>query len=160
MSNICSKDNSWAEILGAKKSMEHHTAVSLLQTHNCAILVDFFFFFTFVWAHVAAGKHNIIRTAGSFSLQVEWIYICPLCKWFFTILLFAFLKWEQSEYSCALMRMFSKSLYSDSYSNTYFFINIKISYWCILYLFSILFISILCFLYLCWLFHWNLRAFL
>ena len=34
-SNICSKDNSWAEISGVKEAMEHHTAVSLLQSHNC-----------------------------------------------------------------------------------------------------------------------------
>lgn len=105
VSKICSKDNSWAEILEVKKSVEHCTPVSLLQTHNCTMLI---FFFSFVWAHVAAGKHNIIKTAGSFSLQLEWIYICPLCKWFFTIFLFAYLKW-QGEFPCALMRMFPKS---------------------------------------------------
>lgn len=145
VSNICSKDNSWAEILGVKKSMEHRTDVPLLQTYNWTML---FFFFSFVWAHVAAGKHNIIKTAGSFSLKLEWIYICPLCKWFFTIFLFEVVAGWIS--MCTYETVFK--VFLQWYKNTHFSLTLRqvtgvslleITNWSNVFLFSLFILYIM-----------------
>lgn len=131
VSNICSKDNSWAEILRAKKSMEHRTAVSLLQTHNCAILVEFFlFFFHFCVSSCSSRKaqnNQDSRELLSKSRMNLHLSIMEMILHHFTICLFeGVAEWILL---CTYENVFK--IFIQWYNNTYFFIHIKISYWCI-----------------------------